>query len=159
MALGTPCGCGRITHDRDLEALLDELTHLCLDAELGRHPGEAELIDASHKQLQHEVVRCGAEHPVGARHDGRAVYAGGLVALEPVGARAVEALEAEGWRRANMSIACGALRARRYGGFESAWCYAHVLFADARAVVLKRATIYNESARLSVAKIYLVCGQ
>ena len=63
--------------------------------EVGGHPGQDHPVDAALAELQHEVVRLGPVDLVRARDHRLAVLDVGLVALEPVGAGAFEALEGQ----------------------------------------------------------------
>jgi hypothetical protein len=90
-------GPGRgVLDDGDLEPLLGELPEVCLDAEVGRHAGQDDLVDAALAELEGQVVGFGAVDLVraGDRHVG--VLDQGPEGLVPVGAGAIEALGGQG---------------------------------------------------------------
>src|SRR6516162_2172522 len=86
---------GRVLDHGDLEALLNELAQMRLDAHIGQHAAEDDLGDSPLAQLQHEVVGLRPEHLVRADDDRLAVVDVRLEAIEPIRARVREAGEIE----------------------------------------------------------------
>src|SRR5262245_11931522 len=58
-------GSCRIPCDGDLEALLEQLAQMRLDAHVRQHPAQDDPCDAPLAQLQDQVVGLRTEHPVG----------------------------------------------------------------------------------------------
>src|SRR5439155_1877350 len=92
---GMPGGSCRIPCNDDLESLLEQITQVSFDTHVCQHPAEDDLADAVLAQLQDEVVGLRTKHPVRANNDGFAVINVRLKAIEPVGARPGEAVEAQ----------------------------------------------------------------
>ncbi len=68
------------------EAPLEQLAHVGLDAEVGRHPCSDVLSDVTLTELQDNLAVLRALDLVGAGNDGFAVFNKPLVTLKPVGA-------------------------------------------------------------------------
>ncbi len=64
IALWNLCCCRCVLDDGDLKSLLQQLVHVCLYTQIGRHPCKQDLIDMLFSQLQHEVILLGAVHLV-----------------------------------------------------------------------------------------------
>ena len=86
---------GRVLRDGDLETLLEQIAQVRFDTHVCQHPAEDDLADAALAQLQDEVVCLRSPYPVGTNHDGLSVLDVGLEALQPVGTRSGEAVEAQ----------------------------------------------------------------
>src|SRR5262245_16214829 len=88
-------GSCRIPCDGDLEALLEQLAQMRLDAHVRQHPAKDAPVDAPLAQLQDQVVGLRTEHPVGTDDDGLAIFDVRLESMEPVGARSSKPLEVQ----------------------------------------------------------------
>src|SRR5215471_15660072 len=74
----------------NLEALLEKLAQMGLDAHIPQHATEDDLAHPSLAQLQNQIVGLRPEHLVGAYDDGLSVFDIPLEAIEPVRARVRE---------------------------------------------------------------------
>src|SRR5262245_23275917 len=71
----------------NLEALLEKLAQMGLDAHIRQHATEDDLVHPSLAQLQNQIIGLRPEHLVGADDDGLSVFDIPFEAIEPVCAR------------------------------------------------------------------------
>jgi len=89
-------GCGScIFRNGDLESLLEQIAQVRFDTHVRQHPAENDFADTALAQLQDKVVGLRAKHPAGTGNNSLAVIDERLEALEPVGARPGETVEAQ----------------------------------------------------------------
>ena len=89
----------RVANDHNLEALLQKMTQVRLDAEVCGHPSQHDLRDAALSQLQRQVVALRAPYLVWRGDDCRPIEDELLELLEEVGAGPRQALNSQ-WPRA-----------------------------------------------------------
>ena len=95
-SLLVPRTAGGVPDHRDLKAVLDEIAHMPLDAQIADGACQNDLLDPVAAQLQDHVIGRRIIALMRARDDGFPVEQIGLVALGKVGSRSLEALERVG---------------------------------------------------------------
>ena len=68
IALWNLCGGRCILDDGDFKTLLQQLVHVCLYTQIGRHPCKQDLIDMLFSKLQYEVILLRSIHLVRRRN-------------------------------------------------------------------------------------------
>ena len=58
------CGGRGVLDDGDFKTLLQQLVHVCLNTQIGRHPCKQDLIDMLFSKLQYEVILLRSIHLV-----------------------------------------------------------------------------------------------
>src|SRR5262249_21522620 len=93
--LGVPRARRGIPRDGDLETMLEQVAQVRFDADVGQHPPENDLPDATLAQLQDEVVGLRTPDLVRTDDDRLPILDVGLEALEPVRRGSREPIEGQ----------------------------------------------------------------